>query len=93
MPRYLFDLSRAVLGYISSLSTRDKISPPSVVGAAGLVTNNGSRGFAVGGQPSLKGNTYQITAGFAHGNANYDIYGTGIAANLKLSLKQTGEAF
>jgi Omp85 superfamily domain len=82
-----------VLGYIFPMSTRDKISPPSVIGAAGLVTNNGSRGFAVGGQLFLKENTYEITAGFAHGNVNYDIYGTGIAANLRLPLKQTGEAF
>jgi surface antigen Omp85-like protein len=82
-----------ILGYIFPLSTRDKISPPSVIGAAGLATDNGSRGFGVGGQLFLKENRYRIAAGFVHGNINYDIYGNGIAANLKLPLKQTGEAF
>ena len=82
-----------VLGYIFPLSTRDKISPPSTIGVAGLITNNGSRGFAIGGQLFFKQNTYEVTAGFAHGNVNYDIYGNGIAANLKLPLQQTGEAF
>lgn len=82
-----------VLGYIFPFSTKDKVSPPSVVGVAGLVTNNGTRGFAVAGQLYLKENTYRITSGFANGNINYDIYGTGIAANLKLPLNQTGQAF
>jgi outer membrane protein assembly factor BamA len=82
-----------VLGYIFPFSTKDKVSPPSTIGAAGLFTNNGSRGFAIGGQLFLKENTYEITSGFVHGNVNYDIYGNGIAANLKLPLKQTGEAF
>jgi Omp85 superfamily domain len=82
-----------VLGYIFPLSTRDKISPPSTIGVAGLITSNGSRGFAIGGQLFFKQNTYEVTAGFAHGNANYNIYGNGIAANLKLPLQQSGEAF
>jgi Omp85 superfamily domain len=82
-----------VLGYIFPLSKGDKISPPSTIGVAGLVTSNGSRGFAIGGQLFFKQNTYQVTAGFAHGNVNYDIYGNGIASNLKLPLQQTGEAF
>ena len=82
-----------VLGYIFPLNTQDKISPPSTIGVAGLITNNGSRGFAIGGQLFFKQNTYEVTAGFAHGNVNYDIYGNGIAANLKLPLQQTGEAF
>jgi outer membrane protein assembly factor BamA len=82
-----------VLGYIFPFSANDKVSPPSTIGVAGLITNNGSRGFAIGGQLFLKQNTYQITAGFIHGNVNYDIYGNGIAPNLKLPLQQTGEAF
>jgi hypothetical protein len=82
-----------VLAYIFPFSKKDKVSPPSTVGVAGLFTNNGSRGFAVGGQLFLKQNTYEITAGFVHGNVNYDIYGSGIASGLKLPLKQTGEAF
>ena len=82
-----------VLGYIFPFSKKDKVSPPSVIGVAGLVTDNGSRGFAVGGQLFLKENTYEITAGFARGNVNYNVYGTGIAENLKLPLNQTGETF
>src|SRR5208282_1825598 len=82
-----------ILGYIFPFSTNDKVSPPSIVGVAGLITNNGSRGFAVGGQLYLKENRYRITSGFAHGNVNYDVYGNGIATGLKLPLKQTGEGF
>ena len=82
-----------VLGYIFPFSTKDKVSPPSTIGIAGLITNNGSRGFALGGQLFLKENTYEITSGFAHGNVDYNIYGNGIAAGLKLPLQQTGEAF
>jgi hypothetical protein len=82
-----------ILGYIFPFSTKDTVSPPSTIGAAGLFTNNGSRGFAIGGQLFLKENTYEITSGFARGNVDYDIYGTGVAANLKLPLAQTGDAF
>jgi hypothetical protein len=82
-----------VLGYIFSISAKDKVSPPSFVGVAGLITNNGSRGFAVGGQIYFKENTYKITSGFARGNVDYDIYGNGIAAGLRLPLVQTGEMF
>jgi hypothetical protein len=82
-----------ILGYIFPLSMKDKNSPPSVVGGAGLITNNGSRGFAIGGDLYLKHATYRLKAGFVHGNVDYNIYGTGVASNLKLPLKQTGEAF
>jgi Omp85 superfamily domain len=82
-----------VVGYIFPFSKNDKVSPPSTIGGAGLITDNGSRGFAIGGQFFLKENTYEITAGFVHGNVDYNIYGNGIASNLKLPLDQTGEAF
>jgi surface antigen Omp85-like protein len=82
-----------VLGYIFPFSKNDKESPPSTVGVAGLITNNGSRGFVIGGQLFLDHNKYEITSGFAHGNVDYNIYGTGVAANLKLPLEQTGKAF
>jgi hypothetical protein len=82
-----------VVGYIFPFSTKDKVSPPSVIGAAGLVTNNGSRGFAVGGQLYMKENRYRVTAGFARGNVDYDVYGTGIVSDKKLPLNQTGQAF
>jgi hypothetical protein len=82
-----------VIGYIFPFSKNDKVSPPSTIGVAGLITNNGSRGFAIGGQLFLKENTYEITSGFARGNVDYNIYGTGIAADLKLPLQQTGNVF
>jgi len=80
-------------GYIFPFSKADKISPPSVIGAAGLFTNNDSRGFAVGGELYFKENKYEIVAGFAHGNINYDLYGSGSFTGLKLPLLQTGEGF
>jgi hypothetical protein len=82
-----------VLADIFPLSKNDKVSPPSTIGAAGLFTDNGSRGFAVGGQLFLKENTYEIVSGFVHGNVNYNIYSNEIAPGLKLPLNQTGEAF
>lgn len=82
-----------VVGYIFQFSSKDKISPPSVIGAAGLVTDNGSRGFALGGQLYFKEDTYRVSAAFARGNLDYDVYGIGILSNLKLPLNQTGHAF
>jgi hypothetical protein len=38
-----------VLAYIFHINSRDKTSPPSVIGGAGLVTNNGSRAFVLAG--------------------------------------------
>jgi hypothetical protein len=81
------------VGYIFPFSKTDKVSPPSVIGAAGLYTNNETRGFAVGGQFYLKQNTYKITAGFARGNVNYDLYGSRNFVGLKLPLQQTGQLF
>ena len=82
-----------VIGYIFPLSSSDKSSPPSVIGAAGLITDNGSQAFALLGQLYLRENTYQIRSVYARGNLNYDIYGDGIQSGLKLPLKQTGQAF
>jgi hypothetical protein len=82
-----------VFGYIFSVSAKDKVSPPSFVGVAGLVTDNGSRAFAVAGQLYMKEARYRITSGFARGNINYDIYGNGMAAGLRLPLVQTGQIF
>ena len=83
-----------VVAYIFPLSTADKISPPSVVAATGVVTNNGTRAFALGGQLFFKEDTYEVATGFAKGNLNYDLYGLGSGASqLKLPLNQTGKAF
>jgi len=85
-----------VVGYIFPISTRDKTSPPSTIGGAGLVTDNGSRAVALAGTFYFKEDSYHATVVYARGNLNYDLYGIGIAAengNLKLPLKQTGQLF
>jgi hypothetical protein len=85
-----------VLGYIFPLRKNDLISPPSVVGAAGLVTDNGTRGFAAYADLFMAQDTYRITSLYVHGNLNYDLYGVGVSAGragLKLPLEQTGQVF
>jgi hypothetical protein len=85
-----------VLGYILPFQEKDKVSPPSVVGAAGLITNNGSRGFALGGDLYMKENRYELKAAYFHGNIDYNLYGVDYVngnAGLKLPLEQTGQLF
>ena len=85
-----------VLGYIFPFSVKDKVSPPSVVGGAGLITDNGSRGFLVGAQLYMKENRYEVEAAFADGNINYNLYGGDFLPGLqgaKLPLKQDGRVF
>jgi len=83
-----------VLGYILPLG-KGPVSP-SAVGAAGLITDNGSRAFAVAGHLYLRQDTYDMTAVFFQGNLNYNLYGIGAAAGnaaIKLPLKQDGAVF
>ena len=85
-----------VVGYIFPFSKNDKISPPSTVGVGGLITDNGSRAYFLGGQLFFDKNKYEVTTGYAHGNINYNIYGAGFLGgdqNLKLPLVQTGEVY
>jgi hypothetical protein len=85
-----------VVAYIFPFSKNDKVSPPSTIGGAGLITNNGTRAWAIAGQLFLKEDTYEITAGYGRGNLNYNLYGIGIPAgnaDLKLPLTQTGHVF
>jgi hypothetical protein len=85
-----------ILGYIFPFSKEDKVSPPSVIGAAGLVTNDGSRGFGVGADLFMKKDTYEVTSLYAHGNVNYNLYGVGIDAGnagLKIPLEQSGQIY
>jgi len=84
-----------VVGYIFHLSDRDEKSPPSTVVAAGILTNNGTRGFALGGQVYFDENRYKVTSGYVHGNVDYDLYGPGVLTDqlTKLPLKQTGQVF
>ena len=81
------------LGYIFPFSRNDKISPPSVVGAAGVFTDDGSRGFGIGADLYMKENTYEITSFYVHGNVNYNLYGSGTLADLKLPLVQSGDLY
>lgn len=81
-----------VVAYIFPVSLSDKNSPPSLVGAVGLVTDNGSRAIALGGEVYFKQNTYRATATYARGNLNYDLYGLGSGdSQPRLPLKQTGQ--
>jgi outer membrane protein assembly factor BamA len=81
-----------VLAYIFPLNRSDKTSPPSLIGAAGLVTDNGTRGFVAAGELYFKQNTYRTTAAFARGDLNYNLYGLGSGASqTKLPLNQTGQ--
>lgn len=83
-----------VLGYIFPFQEKDKASPPSVIGAAGLITDNGSRGFGLGADLYMKEDTYEVKTVYVHGNIDYDLFGVGFEngnAGLKLPLKQTGQ--
>jgi len=85
-----------IVGYIFPFSKNDKESPPSTIGGLGIITNNGSRGFALGGQLFLKRNTYEVTFGYGKGNLNYNLYGIGTIAalqGLKLPLEQSGKVY
>ena len=83
-----------VLGYIFALQKNDNESSPSVIGAAGLATDNGSRGFGAFSDLFISHDTYRITAVYIRGNLNYDFYGVGIAnggAGRKFPLEHTGQ--
>jgi hypothetical protein len=64
-----------VLGYLFPFQEKDKISRPSVIGAAGRVTDNGTRGFGVGADLFLKQDHYELRSFYVHGNINCDLYG------------------
>ena len=83
-----------VAAYIFSLSPEDQTAQPSVVAVTGLFTNNGSRGFVVGGELYFKQNRYRATTAFVRGNLNYDLYSLGAGSpQVKLALNQNGQAF
>jgi hypothetical protein len=85
-----------VLGYIFPFQKSDNVSPPSVVGMAGLVTNNGSRAFGTYADLFIKQDTYRITGLYVQGNLNYDLFGIGVVAGNaghKLPLEQSGHVF
>jgi hypothetical protein len=80
--------------YIFPLIEKDKKSPPSVIGVAGLITDNGSRAFVAAGQLYFKEDTYRVSSVFVHGNLNYDLYGLGSGdSEQKLPFKQAGQVY
>jgi len=83
-----------VFGYIFPFNKNDKVTPPSVVGAAGLITNGGSRALALAAELYVKGGAYQITGLGLKGHLDYNFYGTGTDAGnagRKLAIQQGGQ--
>jgi hypothetical protein len=66
-----------ITGYVFKLNEKDELSPPSWLGAAGVFTNNGTRGLALGGRLYFNENKYQTTFAAMKGRANLDFYGIG----------------
>jgi hypothetical protein len=78
--------------YIFPFEENSKRREPSVVGAAGLITDNGTRGWAVGSDIYLKEARYEIEAVYTRGNIDYNLYGSGFAngnAGLNCHLNKT----
>ena len=85
-----------VLGYITPIPAKDKKIEPSVFGAAGLITDNGTRGWGLGTDIYIDKARYEIETVYAHGNIDYNLYGEGFVngnAGLKLPLEQAGHLF
>jgi hypothetical protein len=84
------------VGYVTPLNKEDKVSPPSVMGVAGLFTGNGSRGFAMGAKLYMKEDKYRIAFAGGHASINADLYGVGRAAGeneVFLPVNTKGTAF
>jgi hypothetical protein len=85
-----------LVGYIFPMDRNDKVTPPSLVGGTGLITNNGSRALALGGDLYLKRGAYEVRSAFLNGHLNYNFYGTGSVAGdagRRLAITQTGKVF
>jgi hypothetical protein len=65
------------VGYVFRLQKSDEISPPSVVAAAGAITNNGTRGLVLGSSLYFGENKYKLTVAAGTGRANYEFFGIG----------------
>ena len=85
-----------VAGYIFPIQKSDTVSPPSVIGGVWLGTDNGTRTWAAGAELYFNQDRYHVLSGFAHGDLNYEFYGTGNSAGdagIKFGLNQTGDVF
>ncbi len=81
----------ARVGYIFPLDPDDKVSPPSVVGAAGYVSENSSWAGGMGGKLYFDEDRNRVTAFVARGDLNYNFSGIGIdngRRNFAIPLKQ-----
>ena len=84
------------VGYVFKLNQDDKLSPPSVIGAVGAFTNNGSRGGGVGGRLYFGENKYQTTFALGKGRVNYDFFGIGRlpgSREVSVEIHQSGTVF
>jgi hypothetical protein len=84
------------LGYVFKLDPEDSISPPSVIGAVGAFTSNGSRGGGVAARLYFDKNRYQTTVAFGKGRVNYDFFGIGRLPNrppTSIPITQEGKFF
>ncbi|MET0621975.1 MAG: BamA/TamA family outer membrane protein [Pyrinomonadaceae bacterium] len=66
-----------IAGYVFKFDKEDTVSSPSWAGLAGVYTNNGTRGLALGSKLYLKENKYQTTFAAMTGRANLDFFGIG----------------
>ena len=83
-------------GYIFPLRRSGTVSQPSTIGGGVILTDNGTRAWALAGEFYVKQDTYHITTMYFRGNINYDFFGTGTKsgdAGHTLPLQQTGELF
>ena len=81
-----------VAAYIFPFRVKDKKSPPSVIGAAGLITDNGSRAIALAADLFMKENRYELTSIYVYGKLDYNLYDES-DSNIKLPLEQDGQFF
>lgn len=85
-----------ITAYVFKVDENDKTSPPSYLGAAGVFTNNGTRGLALGGKLYFKENKYQTTFAVAKGKAKLDFFGIGRIpgrAAIAVPLEMSGTIF
>jgi hypothetical protein len=83
------------LGYIFPLNKNDKLSPPSMIGGAGMYASSGSWALGAVAKLYLKEDRYRLTAGYGRGEVNYQLYGIGNAAGvlgISVPIHQGGRA-
>jgi hypothetical protein len=68
------------LGYIFPLNKNDELSPPSMIGGAGMYASSGSWALGAAAKFYLKEDRFRLTAGYGRGEVNYRLYGIGNAA-------------